>query len=179
MSDITEISDPEEVEAAWRRVFLSNDAFSWSFREEAWAGRVFYPTDGYALTAEQYRQLVSAVRAAGEQEFLLSVVESEALTFLERSWGHYRCRVGTPYDEYRDLNLTLENALYSARGTWGVLISHEEHALLAGIAEIIAALDRMHESWQDDIRRLRAMWEGNENAGWVEPVADRVISQLP
>jgi len=161
------------IRAAWRRVFSANDAFSWPFRETIEVGRVFYPSDGCHLTRGQYSALVDAIQCAGETGFLLSVVESEGLSFLDRDWGHWSCDLPS-YGEYSALNLTLENALYSKDGHWGVLISHEMHALVGGTETFMTALDDRYRGWGDDLRMLREAWSDNPNSDWLESTLSRV-----
>ena len=173
MADVTEETDLSAIRSAWHRVFSTNDAFAWPFRETVEVGRVFYPTDGCHLTREQYSALVSAIRSVGETGFLLSVVESEGLTFLESSERHWSCDL-PPYEEYSELHLALENALYSKDGCWGVLISHEMHALIGGTQAFMTALGDHYQGWANDLRELREAWSGNANANWLESTIGRM-----
>jgi len=173
MAGVIESSDLSGIRSAWQRVFSTNDAFAWPFQDTVEIGRVFYPTDGCHLTREQYSSLVSAIRNVGETGFFLSVVESEGLSFLDRDWGHWSC--GLPsYEEYSELNLTLENALYSKDGYWGVLVSHEMHALIGGTKAFMTALGDHYQGWTDDLRMLREAWSDNANATWLEPTVSRM-----
>src|SRR5207247_7475531 len=79
-----------------------------------------------------------------------------------------------PYEVYTALGLTLENALYSPSGQWGVLISHEQHALVAGTAAFVSALRACYPNWRSDVKRLRERWRNNDRSGWVGPVLARV-----
>lgn len=71
--------------------------------------------------------------------------------------------------------LGLENALYSRNGTWGVLISHEMHALIGGNEEFMTALSEQHPRWAEDLSRLREYWAENQNATWLEDVVYRLM----
>ena len=173
MAGVIAVTDLAAIRAAWRRVFSTNDAFSWPFRETVEIGRVFYPTDGCHLARGQYSALVDAIQSVGETGFLLSVVESEGLSFLDRDRGHWSCDL-PPYEEYSALDLTLENALYSKGGHWGVLISHEMHALVGGTVDFMAALDDRYREWGDDLRMLREAWSDNPNGNWLESTLSRV-----
>ena len=90
------IAPPETV---WRRIFSSNDPFAWPFHQEVEACRLFFPTDGCHLTKEQYIGLTDVIQKIGEDGFFLSIVESQALSFLDRSWGHWSCDLPS-YGEY-------------------------------------------------------------------------------
>ncbi len=156
------------IRSAWEQVFRSNDPFAWPFRPKFTVGRIFYPTDGYHLTKPQFLAIGEALKQAGEKGFFLSVVESEGLSFLEKNWGHWACE-NPSYEDYSKLPLTLENAIYSKEGNWGVLISHEMHALIAGSREFMTALDEQYRGWPNDLRLLREAWFENPSAGWLEP----------
>ena len=173
MAGVVATTDRSAIRSAWHRVFTTNDAFSWPFRGAVEVGRAFYPTDGCHLTRAQYSALLSAIRGVGETGFFLSVVESEGLSFLDRDWGHWSCDL-PPYEEYKALDLTLENALYSRDGHWGVLISHEMHALVGGTEAFIAAIDDHYRGWGDDLRMLREAWSGNPNGKWLKSMLSRI-----
>ncbi len=173
MTGVIETTDLPAIRSAWRRVFKTNDAFTWPFGQEFEVGRVFYPTDGCHLTIEQYSAVLGAIQRVGERTFFLSVVESEELAFLDREWGHWSCSIPS-YQEYCDRHLTLENALYSKDGRWGVLISHEMHAVIGGTKAFMTALDDHYQGWADDIRMLRDAWSDNANATWLEPTLRRM-----
>lgn len=167
-----ETKDLSAIRSAWEQVFCSNDPFVWPFRPRFMSGRIFYPTDGYHLTKLQFQAVGEALKQTGETGFFLSVVESEGLSFLDRGWGHWVCE-SPSYEEYTQMPLTLENAIYSREGRWGVLISHEMHAVIAGSAEFMAALSGQYREWSNDLRLLRQAWSGNPNAGWLELVLSR------
>jgi len=168
MRRILETDDLSAIRTSWEGVFRSNDPFAWPFQPEFAVGRIFYPTDGYHLTDRQFLAVSSALNRTGETGFFVSVVESEELSFLERKWGHWACD-SPSYEEYMQLPLTLENAIYSIEGRWGVLISHEMHALVAGATDFMASLNERYQRWSDDLRLLREAWAENPNAGWLEP----------
>ena len=175
MRDVLKATDMSLIREAWQRVFSTNNAFVYPFKRFR-ACRIFYPTDGYHLTEDQFSSIMTASRGAGEIDFLISIVESEGTSFLDRSWGHWACSAPS-YKEYSELPLALENALYSTRGRWGILVSHEMHALVGGTAPFLTRLDELYLSWANDLRRLREDWVGNPNASWVEPIVARSIKQ--
>jgi len=73
------------------------------------------------------------------------------------------------------LPLTLENALYSREGRWGVLISHEMHALIAGSEGFMNALTKQYPGWTNDVQLLREAWAGNPNGEWLEAIVNRAV----
>lgn len=173
MRGVRKTTNLSAIRSAWEQVFCSNDPFGWPFQPRFALGRLFYPTDGYHLTEQQFLALGEALDQTGETGFFVSVVESEGLSFLDRSWGHWVCE-SPSYEEYLQLPLTLENAIYSTEGRWGVLISHEMHAVIAGSTEFMAALTGQYREWASDLRLLQENWSGNRNADWLELVMGRV-----
>jgi hypothetical protein len=172
MSGTIEVKDLSVIRAAWERVFSCNNTFVWPFKPQFATGRIFYPTDGYHLTIEQFLAVGHALARVGETGFFVSIVESEGLTFLDRSFGHWVFENPT-YEGYCQLPLALENAIYSREGRWGILISHEMHAVVAGSTEFMAALACQYGEWAHDLRLLQEAWSGNANAGWLELVMSR------
>ncbi|MEQ8767160.1 MAG: hypothetical protein RL885_24835 [Planctomycetota bacterium] len=173
MSSIRKTHDLEEVRSAWDRIFRTNDPFEWPFRTGFQAGRVFYPTDGYHLSESQYQALCASIAQSGEREFCISITESEGPDLLGRTWGHWLWEMPS-YGEYAGLSLTLENALFSRAGRWGVLISHEQHALVTGCPQFLTALSAHDPSGPSDLLRLREAWSDYPRAGWLGKVLSHV-----
>jgi hypothetical protein len=175
MRTITEATDVPEIKSMWQRVFKTNNPFAWPFQREIAAGRLFYPTEGYHLQRKQYVAVMETLRELGEDSFRLSIVESEGTSFLETTMGHWLCKL-PPFEEYIELSLGLENALFSQCGEWGILISHEMHALIGGSKVFIDALTQRYPHWNVDLRLLREAWSGNPAAGWLETTMTRVVA---
>jgi len=165
------VEDPKVAASAWREVFNSNDPFGWPFEPSIKRGCLFFPTDGLHLTRQQYSALMVAIAAAGEPGFFVSIVESEGLGFLHRSSGHWWLQAPS-YEEYSAMNLTLENALYSAHGNWGIVVSHESHAVVGGTAPIVESVSRHYGCSASDYLSLRDQWSGNPNSEWITTLPD-------
>jgi hypothetical protein len=173
MQEIRTTTELSAIRSAWEKVFQGSDPFEWPFQEKFSMGRVFYPTDGYHLTRRQFFAVKEALKQIGSLGFFVFVVESEGLLFLERNWGHWTCD-DPSYEEYFALPLVLENAIYSGDGQWGILISHEMHALISGSPEFLVALAGHYHGWSDDLRLLREAWMSNPNADWLQPILSRM-----
>lgn len=176
MARIEEVTDPNKIRSSWERVFSSNNPFAWPFQNAFSTGRVFYPTDGCHLTDVQYSALLDTLRELGETTFFLSVIESDGLSFLEKDSGHWSINMAS-YEDYCGLNLTLENALYSKLGHWGIIISHEMHALISGKRNFINAIDGRYKEWAGDLRMLRHAWSGSKYPTWLEPIIRRLRTE--
>ena len=168
MSSIHRPVDADAVVQAWSSVFTSTDAFAWPFRP-GYLGRIFFRTYGYHLTAEQYAALCAAIRATGEDGFFMSIVEVASMRDRLDPSEHWWCEL-PDYRAYSAVGLVLENALYSPKGTWGLVVSHELHALVGATPEFVQLLDRSYGTFADDLHALREEWHGNEHAAWLESV---------
>lgn len=120
----------EKMRLTYRQLFKGNDPFMEVFTDKLPHRLFLCPTEGYFLTEEQYLALNKTVKAIGESTFFLSEIEGEP-DFSDKSC-HWRIHASTSYREYCQLPIYLENIIYSEAGNWGVIISHEEHALFGG-----------------------------------------------
>lgn len=155
MSLIQRINNLDELRKAWMSVFVSADPFSDPLSESVKGRLLFYPTYGYHLGKKQYDAFAKTARALHESGFYLSIVEYTR-GFLTRG-ENYFCQFPL-YDEYERIHLVLENAIYSMRGTFGILISHENHAIVGGSTDFILELKKNYPDWQEDRRRLLEEW---------------------
>jgi len=120
------------------------------------------------LQRGQFDALRTAAQDVGDDELCVSITEefdaldgSQAGHWIINYWEH---------SEYRDLGRVgvLENAIYSPRGIWGVLISHEDHAIVGAkeqrfidvlkthFPEFSAARDEFLAYWSDVKARREA-----------------------
>jgi hypothetical protein len=165
MNRIAQLQDVTPLRTAWERIFISTDPFGMPFSGRFTDVLPFFPTDGYHLTQTQYAAVCDAALKQGDSAFCLSVIEYEGGAF----WNcghHWWCRFPS-YEEYRALPLVLENSLYSPHGDWGLLVSHEDHALVAGGAAFLEELRRSYTAFSQDLRELKATWAGKPNAEWI------------
>ncbi len=167
MNSINPIVDPTFLNGILTAIFVSDDPFSWPFSADQQARMLFYPTEGYHLSEDQYKAVVTAAREMGDDGFLVSIIEGQG-NIAERG-GHWWCEFPS-YDQYLELPLVLENAVYSKSRKWGILISHEDHAVVGGNNQFIDKVREEYSGWDDDIRRLTEAWKDNPNGSWVETI---------
>ena len=164
---LTELAEPERV---WRQLFRSADPFTVPFDGSI---LFFYTTDGYVLAQEQYEAIKSS--AGNEATFYLSVVEIAGEPLARDAT--YQCEWPS-YEEYAALPIYLENALFSPKARWGVLVSHEDHAVMAGDDEFIRTLLSAYPRAVTDVAALERAWANNANNVWVGPMASAVRETL-
>lgn len=159
---------------AWLRVFRSTDPFGWPFSDAISCGRVLFPTDGCHLSPEQFGVLAKVARSTGESTCYLAVVEG-----YERLGGSTEEKMYlvdlSDYEGYVSLHLTLENAIYSPSGRWGVLISHEMHGILGGDAEFVATFNRMDPKADEQWQMFKAEWSLEKHKCWLEEIASHLV----
>lgn len=181
-------TDIERLREVFYRVFKSRDPFSPAGREEFPVRVMLYPTYGYYLETEQFRALIGAVHESGEREFFISLVEAETDPFSFQSWGpgwdsHWVCQEPT-LEEYMKTILPVENAIYSSSGSWGILVSHEDHALLVCHPTFWDAFQRLYPNWRQDLEQFIELWHYHErergiDVGWLKPFLDHLVPAPP
>jgi hypothetical protein len=157
ISMIEKITHAKNLEKACSRVFSSTDPFSSAAQSHLPVKAVIYPTYGYYLTELQFNALIYANKAMGSNEFFISQVEyGYNNSFVEGE--HWRC-IDPSFKEYSEVSIGLENAIYSVDGTWGILISHEDHALWASSVEFWGAFKSHYPDWIKDYFSFLEKWK--------------------
>jgi hypothetical protein len=158
---LTEAEYEAEARPAFDRVFRSADPFDEPVGTSTELAAVLYPVE-YELDARQLAALVVSAKAAGDEGFYLSALERPPADAQDRPYHWY-----VPFAaiaKYRDLGsvFVLENALYSASGRWGLMISHESHAVVAGtnrfVGDLLSTLATPRES---QARAFIEHWRAN------------------
>jgi hypothetical protein len=170
------VSSHEERAAAakaWNRVFRSTDPFGWPFSSSVSTGRVLYPTDGCQLSREQFNAVAEMAANKGEARCYLAVVEGHAAIDPSDDTKIFVVDL-SDFDAYSGLHLTLENALFSVSGAWGILISHEMHGVLGGNSALITEFDQKDQSGNEQWREFLLQWAEEKHKGWVTEIASHV-----
>ena len=178
-------TDTERLREAFYRVFKSRDPFSPAGRNEFPVRVVLYETDMYGLEEKQFAALMGAIHECGEREFFISMVETEADPFRLDTWNkgehaHWVCEEPVTFEEYVKLNLFIENAIYSSSGAWGVLLSHELHALLVCQQSFWEAFAKRYPNWKQDLEQFVELWRYHEkergiDVSWLGPLIAYLI----
>lgn len=167
MSRIRRVHDKQSTISAWRKVFRTTDPFSWPFQPSMEEGRILFPTDGYHLSANQYTALIHAIRCKGESSFLLAIIESKFTDLEQIRQNVWDCELPS-YDEYCEIDLGLENALFSNLGEWGVIISHEMHGILGGSHLFLSSFHTSAGSATKESKAFGLQWESIQHQSWLE-----------
>lgn len=174
---------------AWSHVFTtmqpgsgypSTLAFRQPFVERVATASVLYPLDGYYLTPDQFAALGAAAVKFGNGKCYVSTYE-DTPDFLSQldvrgDARHYELDFADDgYDEYcKTIPWPLEHALYSCTGSWGLIVSHEMHAILGGSRAWIDEFRARYRRWKRDVAELKYFWRGNPNGHWVDQLCKRI-----
>jgi hypothetical protein len=152
---------------AFNQLFSSTSPFEPAGRIELPVRVVLFPTDSYHLDNGQFKALISAIQRKSERSFFISEVESEDPFDPNAQWKrqHWECTNPT-FDEYASLIIGVDNALYSENGSWGVLISHELHALLVCDEQFWQVFKVRYSDSENDFAEFIEYWHRiREEAG--------------
>lgn len=164
LCDVRGLSEADfrtEAEPALRLVFHADDPFDEPFAREVERRMILFPVY-YELEPPLLDALATAALQQGDSEFFLSVLERPAEKDQDRPY-HW-CVSTSGLDGYRTLGypFVLENAVYSPEGKWGIMVSHENHALLGGTASFVDNVRSLVPNIDDQVFDFLAAWEQNK-----------------
>ena len=160
---------------AWNQAFDSTDAFGWPFSTAVNFGRVLFPTDGCQLSREQFDALARVAAKRGETTCYLAVVEGHVRLEANADQRIFMISLAD-YESYASLYLTLENAIYSTSGDWGILLSHEMHAVLGGDAVLVSEFNQLDTSAAEQWKAFQGQWCAEKHKEWVAQIASHVLN---
>lgn len=177
----------KKAQASFERVFISGNPFDEPFADLVQARVILCQTSAEVLGCEQYEALRSAAKMIGESRAIITMVEQwSTLGFsgagslsLDLDW--------TSYDEYQNPSeeiepprgpayVMVENALYSDKGTWGVMCTHETFGVIGGTIEFLDAFLENYRPKDVDYRNFIDMWA--ENAKTWEYAVEKWLPKL-
>lgn len=125
--------------AALRRLYASTDPCGEPVRKEVEARTLLFPVF-YALDERQFEAVAAAAADVGTRACVLFDLEGDIVD--SSSWPRRAATLTSleSYADYRALTGPWEAALIDAGGQWGILISREGHAIVAGKTAFVEAL---------------------------------------
>ena len=148
----------------YKKIFSNNDPFNNVFNNYIEKKILIFPTKGYYLSKDQYDNLIKVLDFFLEKEIFISEIENGEESFentVEYCFNHNRIELKTSYEEYLKIPVFLENILYSTTAKWGMMISHENHALLGGSSKFIEKFLENYSYLEDKEKFLR-YWHYNK-----------------
>lgn len=176
----------KKIEETFNKVFKNTDAFGKMFQENINSKILLYPTEGFYLTRKQFNALINTSKILGEESFYLAIVEGgfEENSMNESMIYNFSPReisLDTSYENYLENRIVLENALFSKNGTWGVIISHEDHAVLGGSNEFIETFKTFYPNYDENLTKFIQKYESNNkkydtDLSWISDFLQYVSS---
>lgn len=165
-----------ELKKIYNKVFDSYDPFAPAVSTMFSVKAVLFPTDSYHLTLEQFGALIHALSIQRENEFYISEIEYSLDPFIKGE--HWFCSQ-LRFEEYTNLPIGVENAVYSTNGNWGIVLSHELHALLVCHKPFWDAFRKKYTNWKNDKIEFLNYWDGIKSEGvninWLPDFLDNII----
>ena len=176
---------PEEVaeaKNAFGRVFRSADPFDQPFVSEVRRKRILFPVP-YELDQRRLSAILTAAKGLGEEKAYVSLIEGCDDDFEAREhWS-----VDLTLELYPSLRATgwfplMENAVYSQRGTWGLIVSHEQHAVLGGRERFAEVLSETLGQAEADVPEFLETWKANRerlqsDVAWVPVLMEHLFGR--
>jgi len=161
----------DRIKNSYFKVFSGNNPFEDCFSDKIKKINLLYPVDGYKLTRDQYTALIFTINNIYiDEEVVVSEIEAESIGDIfnpnndvsKYKLKHWTFDVSTTYDEYMEMDINVENAIYSSKGNWGIIISHEEHAVIGGSAIFFDIFKTKYNEFDNSIERFQVNWEYNK-----------------
>lgn len=181
MRQLSGVDWATELEPAFRQVFAATDPFGSPFQPAVSARALLYPVS-YLLDAEQFQALADVARSIGDDAICVSITETnkrldapDARHWILEHWEW------TEYHELGDVGV-LENAVYSPIGQWGMLISHEQHAVLGGSERFMQEMAARFPAFQESLGEFLTYWSENSrrhnaDVDWVAPLLSHLYGE--
>jgi hypothetical protein len=151
--------DIPDLKKTFFSIFSNYDPFDKMFLSSIASRVLLYPTNSYHLSEQQFSALINTLNMIGEKSFYLSEIEVDPFVIdnLENAVHtpqYLELIVDTTFKAYSEINIIFENALYSINGKWGVIVSHEGHAVLGGDKTLITTFKNLYPYWMEDQKKF-------------------------
>jgi hypothetical protein len=178
MERVQKADDISRLKEAFQRVFKKSDPFGNPFQETLNEKMLIFPTNGYYLQENQFHALMKTIEQVGQGTFIASESEGDSFNLSqdfhsELAPQHWVADNTIAYKDYQSMPLVVENSLYSPKGEWGLQISHEDHAVLAGNSLFINTFKEAYPEWGEDKEKFHQYWvdankEFSTDITWID-----------
>lgn len=171
MRALSEEDFAREAKPVYEHVFTTGNPFESPFTSAIESRMILFPVH-YVMETSLARAITKASAQLNENSFYLSVLERPTDEEHDRPY-HWHVAF-TELEQYRSLGypFVLENAVYSDRGTWGLMFSHERHAVLGGPAEFVQVVTEELPKLTEQVETFIETWKKNQkglgsNVHWL------------
>ncbi len=176
---MTQLKDKKTIENAkktFEKVFKNKDPFSNCFQKNIESRILLFPTEVLRLTEFQLNILMETIRIYDKEDIYISHIElKEYPNYINEHWV---ISSDITYEEYDNMPFIFENAIYSQTGKWGVIISHEEHALVGGKKDFIKKYLSIYKNSTKDVNEFKKYYDEAKkeyprlNIDWVDELLE-------
>lgn len=166
---ILDKAEIKEAKNIFDKIFKSNSPFEYMYTDYIEETMIVFRTNGYFLTKTQFEALKELIKLYNEKEYYISIIEYEDIEQRE----YYILDENTSYQEYINMPIYLENAIYSKNQNWAVMVSHEEHAVIGASKKFIDEFKKRYINYKNEIEEFKLYWnkckETNDiNIEWIK-----------
>lgn len=177
MYPITASEYSSKVEPIFNSIFANENPFGEPFKPEI-SCRLLLFGFRYGLNNFWLKAFVNAIDKVNEGGFYLSILSNQRPDFQVKP-SHWYVSLNTA-DKYIDNVYTFENAIYSASGTWGLICSDEDHAIVGGTQQFIDEIRKHIQDVDSQVNLFLQTWKHyNEinkiDVSWVLPQLTHVF----
>lgn len=155
------------IETPFNQIFRNNNPFGKTFNECIQQKIVVCPTFGFYLKKKQFLALMKTIKQQGESSFYMILTEwnystpqNNQTSYFDPGPWEFSCDLS--YEEYSNIKLVFENALFSKEGKWGIIVSHEDHAVLGSSSEFMELFKSFYTDAKKDLEYFVKMWNYNQ-----------------
>jgi hypothetical protein len=180
MRALSELEFERDAKPLFDQVFHTTNPFEEPFTSDVAARAILFPVH-YIMEKPLARAIIKAAERLREHSFYVTVLERPPAAEHDRA---YHWHIGfKELDDYKSLGypFVLENAVYSDRGTWGLMFSHEHHAVLGGPKEFVHDVLKALPDAVTNREKLMEYWKDNQarfgsNLDWLPRLVDHIYS---
>lgn len=163
------------------KVFQALDPFGTPFQDSVESRAILYPI-GYQLTAFELNALMVACQAVGDTVINVTITERPKEPDHKHLYHwQVRCEQMNDYYQIDRFLSVLESAIYSDTGVWGLLISHERHAVVGGTAKFMNTfLQALEVDSDEQVEEFVQNWQRNQleltsDIRWLFPLLVHIL----
>lgn len=162
MRALSEAEFTREAKPAFERIFVSENPFECAFASAIEVRMILFPAH-YTMESSLAKAVIKEMARRKENAFYFSILERPKADEQDRPY-HWEIPANQ-LEEYRSLGypFVLENAIYATDGAWGIMFSHEHHALLGGAADFVQAVTKTLPQPGKQIEKFVEAWKHNHD----------------
>ncbi|BBA51446.1 hypothetical protein FV113G1_17960 [Fusobacterium varium] len=133
--------------------------------------------NSFHITQKQYETLIKTMKQFGEKCFYIYLSEgyknNEFILTEEDSLISLNKNIS--YEEYNNLEILLENVIYSSKKNWAIILTMEDYEILGATEEFMNEYKKNYPNWKEDIEKFKYYFDApNFNLTVVEKIFNYV-----